>query len=322
VRVGALVLAAGLLLSAGLAAPVRADDYPSRPVKIIVPLAPGGPIDTVARSVAQTLSERLNESFVVENRPGAGGNIGIQAAIAARPDGYTLLVAAGSMVTVNALLYRKPPFDPLKDLQPLSILTVSSQMLVVHPSLPVASLKELVAYARKGRLDYATSGNGSPSHLAMEYLRLLANFPATPVPYRGLSALMIDLLSGQVKTGFVATSGVLPYLREGKLRGIAISSAQRSPLAEDVPTVAESGYPEFEFDSYVVMLAPAPLPADLAARLESEIRRAVTLPEFEQKYRARDVVPVGNTGAEAKAWMVRETARWAKVVKAAHIHAD
>jgi tripartite-type tricarboxylate transporter receptor subunit TctC len=310
-----------VLIGAGSAS-AQADGYPSRTVKVIVPLAAGGPIDTVARTVAETLSARLKQSFIVENRPGAGGNIGILATITAKPDGYTLLVAAGSMVTVNPLLYRRPPFDPARDLQPLSTLTVSSQMLVVPPSLPVKSLRDLVAYARTGRLPYATSGNGSPSHLAMEYLRLLAGFPATPIPYRGLSALMVDLLSGQVKAGFIATSGALPYLRQGKLRGIAISSARRSPLAKQIPTVAESGYPEFVFDSYVVMLAPAHVPDAVAGLLEREIRRAVTLPEFETVYLARDVVGVGNSSADTRTWMVRETSRWAKVVKAADIHAE
>ena len=241
------------VIAAGLDG-ARADTYPSHVVKIIVPIAAGGPIDTVARTIAQTLSERLKQPFIVENRPGAGGNVGIQAAIHAEPDGYTLLLAAGSMLTISPLLYKVQPFDPEVDMQPLSILTVSSQTLVVHPSLPVNSLRDLVAYAKKKPLAYATSGYGSPSHLAMEYLRLLADFPAAPVSYRGLSPLMVDLISGQVKVGFVATSGIIGYVRDGKLRGIAISSARRSQLLKDVPTIAESGYPDYEFDSYVLML--------------------------------------------------------------------
>ena len=175
------------VIAAGLDG-ARADTYPSHVVKIIVPIAAGGPIDTVARTIAQTLSERLKQPFIVENRPGAGGNVGIQAAIHAEPDGYTLLLAAGSMLTISPLLYKVQPFDPEVDMQPLSILTVSSQTLVVHPSLPVNSLRDLVAYAKKKPLAYATSGYGSPSHLAMEYLRLLADFPAAPVSYRGLLA--------------------------------------------------------------------------------------------------------------------------------------
>lgn len=315
------LLTAVIMIAAGLSA-ARADEYPSRVVKIIVPIAAGGPIDTVARTIAQTLSDRLKQTFIVENRPGAGGNIGIQAAISADPDGYTLLLAAGSMLTINPSLYKKPPFDPEVDLRPLSTLTVSSQMLVVHPSLPVNSLRDLVTYAKKEPLAYATSGYGSPSHLAMEYLRLLADFPATPVSYRGLSPLMVDLIAGQVKVGFVATSGIISHLRDGKLKGIAISSAQRSRLVKVIPTIAESGYPEFEFDSYVLMLAPSRIPEPIAALIEREIRQAVKLPEFEERYLARDVVGVGNSSAEAKAWISQETNRWAKVVKAANMQAD
>ncbi|MBI3436556.1 MAG: tripartite tricarboxylate transporter substrate binding protein, partial [Proteobacteria bacterium] len=245
----------------------RADPYPSRVVKIIVPIAAGGPIDSIARSIAQTLSDRLKQTFVVENRPGAGGNIGIQAAIGAEPDGYTLLLAAGSMLTVNPLIYKKAPFDPGADLRPLTTLTVSTQTLVVHPSLTVKTLSDFIAYAKKEPLTYATSGYGSPSHLAMEYLRMLAGFSATPVSYRGLSPLMIDLLSGQVKVGFVSTSGAIGNLREGKLRGIAISGAQRSRLLKEIPTIAESGFPQYELDSYILMLAPAHLPEPIAALL-------------------------------------------------------
>ena len=309
------------IIAAGLDG-ARADTYPSHVVKIIVPIAAGGPIDTVARTIAQTLSERLKQPFIVENRPGAGGNVGIQAAIHAEPDGYTLLLAAGSMLTISPLLYKVQPFDPEVDMQPLSILTVSSQTLVVHPSLPVNSLRDLVAYAKKKPLAYATSGYGSPSHLAMEYLRLLADFPAAPVSYRGLSPLMVDLISGQVKVGFVATSGIIGYVRDGKLRGIAISSARRSQLLKDVPTIAESGYPDYEFDSYVLMLAPFGIPEPVAALLERELRLAVGSQDFENKYRARDVHGVGSTGAEAKIWISQETKRWAKVVKAANMHVD
>jgi len=316
-----VVLTTIIMIASGLSRAL-ADTYPSRVVKIIVPIAAGGPIDTVARTVAETLSDRLKQPFIVENRPGAGGNIGIQAATSAEPDGYTLLLAAGSMLTINPSLYNKPPFNPDTDLQPLSTLTVSSQMLTVHPSLPVNSLRDFIAYARKEPLTYVTSGYGSPSHLAMEYLRLLADFPAIPVPYRGLSPLMIDLLSGQAKAGFVATSGVIEHLRDGKLHGIGISSVQRSRLLKNIPTIAESGYPEFEFDSYLLMLAPSGIPEPIAALLEREIRRAVKLPEFEARNIARDIISVGNSSVESKAWISKETKRWAKVVKDAKMHVD
>jgi tripartite-type tricarboxylate transporter receptor subunit TctC len=299
-----------------------AQSYPSRVIKIIVPIAAGGPLDAVARTVGETLSERLKQAVVVENRPGAGGNIGIQAGLAADPDGYTLIVTTGSMLTTIPSLYKKPPFDPERDLRPITLLTVSSQTLAVHPSLPVNSLKDFIAFARKNPLSYATSGYGTPSHLTMEYLRMLADFPATPVTYRGLPPLMIDLLSGQVKAGFVATSGAITHVRQGKLKALGISTGQRSKLLTEIPTIAESGYPEFAVDSYIVLVASARIPDPVASLLESEARRAVTLPAFQKKFVVRDVAGVGSTSAEARAWIAMEFRRWAKVIKAANMQVN
>ena len=300
----------------------QADRYPSRVIKIIVPIAAGGPLDTVARAIAETLSDRLKQSVVIENRPGAGGNIGIQAGIASEPDGHTLMVVAGSMLTTNPSLYKKSPFNPATDLRPISTLTISSQTLAVHPALPVNSVADFIAFARRNPVGYATSGYGTPSHLTMEYLRMLANFPATPVTYRGLSPLIIDLLSGQVKVGFVATAGVIAHAQAEKLKALAVSNGKRSQLLKDVPTIAEFGYPEFDVDSYIVLVAPARIPEPVAAKLEGEVRRAVKLPEFVKRFRSRDIVGVGTTGAETKAWIARELPRWAKVIKAANMQVD
>lgn len=317
-----LVLATVLAVVAAVPNEAKADNYPSRVVKIIVPIAAGGPLDTVARAIADTLSDRLKQTFIIENRPGAGGNIGIQAGIGAEPDGHTLIVVAGSMLTTNPSLYKKPPFDPGVDLRPISTLTVSSQTLTVHPSLPVNSLKDFISFAQKNPLGYATSGYGTPSHLTMEYLRMLADFPATPVSYRGLSPLMIDLLAGQVKVGFVATAGVITHAQQGKLKALATSSGRRSQLLKQVPTIAESGFPEFDVDSYVLLVAPARIPEPVAALLEKEVRRAVMLPSFQQKFQPRDIVGVGSSSAESRAWIRKELPRWEKVIKAAKMQVN
>ena len=317
---GATVLVSAVLAATGVTR--AADPYPSRIVKVIVPIAAGGPVDTVARAVAQTLAERLRQTFVVENRPGAGGNLGIREAIGAPPDGYTLVMALGSMLAINPGIYRKPPFDPDADLHPLSILTVSSQMLVVHPSVPATSLAAFVSAAKQEPPTYAISGYGSPSHLAMEYLRLLAGFAATSVSYRGNPPLVSDLIAGEVKVGFVATSGVIEHVRTGRLRALGISSAKRSPLAPDVPTIAEAGYRPYQFDSAILILAPAGVPEPIAALLEEEVRGAVQAPAFQEKFRARDIISVGSTSTEARTWIGAERRRWGEVVKAAGILVD
>jgi len=212
-----------LLIAAGLGLGIfaaQAQTYPSRPVKVIVPFSAGGPLDVVARAVSDKLSASLKQPFVIENRVGAGGNLGTEVVAKATPDGHTLLMVLATTLTANPSLYKKLPFDPGKDLRPISIMTNSSQMVTVHPSVPVSTLAEFVAFAKKEPLTYAHAGPGSGGHLAMEYFRTVAGFETVQVPYRGNAPLVIDLVAGQVKAGFVATAGVIGHVREGRLKGL------------------------------------------------------------------------------------------------------
>jgi tripartite-type tricarboxylate transporter receptor subunit TctC len=304
------------------AAPAAAGAYPERLVKIIVSGLPGTPFDLLARAIADRLSPILKQTFLVEPRPGAAGNLGAEFVAQAPPDGYTLLAALGTTFTVNPSLYRKPPFDPLADFSFISIMARTSTTLVVHPSIPVNTVAEFVAYAKNEPVAYAHGGNGTPGHLAMEYFRLLAGFKAMPVPYRGNPQLVTDLVAGQIKFGFVGTAGVAQYVRAGRLKGLAISTGERSPLAPDLPTIAESGYPEFEFDTYYVLAAPAGIPGHVAALLEREVLQVLASADLQEKFRAQDTLISPTPGAEASARIKSDFQKWAKVVKAAGMHVD
>ena len=314
-----IVLAAVVL--AGVA-PAFAQSYPSRPVKVVVPFAAGGPLDLVGRAVFDKLSVNLKQTFVMENRTGAGGNIGIELVAKSAPDGYTLLFVLSGPLTANPAMYRKLPFNVEKDLRPISLLASSSQMMVVHPSVPVNTLAEFVAYAKKEPLVYAHAGPGSGGHLAMEYFRTMAGFETVQVPYRGNAPLVVDLLAGQVKAGFVATAGVIQHVRDGRLKGLAVSATTRSSLAPDVPTTAEAGYPDFKLGSYFVLLGPAGLPDAIANLLEREVWEALKSPELHDKFAAQDIATVGSSAAEAREFLRADTALWARIAKDANLRVD
>jgi len=301
----------------------HAQNYPATVVKIVVPFPGGGPLDFTARLLADRLAARLKQPFIVENRPGASGNIGTEAAARAAPDGYTLLFVLDTPLTVHPVLYKKLPFDPEQDLTPISIVASFSQMLVVHPSVAARSVAEFVALAKARPITYGSGGGrGDPGHLTMEYFRLQAGFEATHVPYKGNAQVVTDLVSGQVQAGFVATPGVLQHAKEGRLKGLAVSSAQRTPGAPDIPTIAESGYPGFEVGFYQVMLAPRGLPDSIASDLEREVRQAVKSPDVQARLRAQELDPIGSTTAEAKAQLKTIAQRWREVITAAHIQID
>ena len=316
---GAACASFGLLAPAAAAAP----SYPQRPVKIVTAGLPGTPFDVVARAIADKLSPRLAQTFVVEARPGAAGNIGAEIVARGPADGYTLLMALGTTFTVNPSIYRKPPFDPLADFRYIAITGTASTTLVVHPSIPVNSVAEFTAFAKQHPIAYAHGGNGTPGHLCMEYFRLMAGFKTTPVPYRGNPQLVTDLVAGQIKFGFVGTSGVGPHIRAGRLKGLAVSTRTRSPLLPELPPLAEAGYPDFEFDTYYVLAAPAGVPDPIAALLEREVLQALASPELQEKFRAMDIVTTTRTpGAETKARIKSDLQKWAKVVEAASMRVD
>ena len=310
------VFLSGAGASLGFAAPGLAQTFPERPIKIIIAGIPGTTFDLVARAIGDKLSPVLRQPVLIESRPGAAGNLGAEFVAKVPADGYTLLMALGTVFTINPSLYRKPPFDPLTDFRYIAITSATSTTLVVHPSVPVNSVAEFVAYAKKEPVSYAHGGNGTPGHLCMEYFALLAGFKATPVPYRGNPQLVTDLVAGQIKFGFVATSGVAQHVREGRLKGLAVSTRKRSPLAPNLPTLGEAGYPEFEFDTYHVLAAPAGVPEPIAVPLEREVLRALALSDVQEKLRVQDILVVPTPGVEAKARIASDFQKWAKVVNA------
>jgi tripartite-type tricarboxylate transporter receptor subunit TctC len=303
---------------------VAAEPYPNRPIKLVVPFAAGGPGDIIARAIGDKLSASLKQPFVIENRPGAGGNVGTEVLAKAAPDGHTLGIVLNSILTVNPSVYRTLPFDPDKDFRPISIVSESGMMLVVHPSVPVNSVREFVAYAkaaaaRKEPLIYASGGNGGPGHLTMENFRLHAGFEAMHVPYRSNAPMVVDLVGGQVKVAFVTSSGMMDHVLAGKLKGLGVSRVTRSPLAPDVPTIDESGYPGFRVESYQVLLAPAGLPEPIAARLAREVQAALKFPDVIERLRAMDVIPSGIIGPEVHSRLKADRAEWANVIAAANM---
>ena len=300
-----------------------AQTYPYHPIKLVVPLAAGGPLDIVARGLGEKLSVSLKQPIVIENRLGAGGNIGAEAVAKAAPDGYTLLFVLSGTLVANPAIFPKLGFNTERDFVPISLVSSSSQMLVVHPSLPVNNVAEFVAYAKKQPITYAHAGPGSGGHLAMGYFKLVAGFDGTAVPYRGNAPLMTDLAAGQVQSGFIASAGAIPHVQAGRLKGLAVSSEQRLPLVPDVPTMAESGYPgmKLTIDGLPLLLAPrdslAPIHRALGAGRESGGARSGPAGEVaRQRHRAARHLerrgsgdPQGRNRAMGRHRQAREAAR-------------
>lgn len=316
--------AALALLFSLCAAGAAAQGYPSKPVRLIVPFPAGSTPDIVGRTLGRKLAQAWHQPIVVDNKTGAGGNIGTAEAAHAPPDGYTLLIGINGPIAVNQALYKDLPYDARKDLQPLSLLASGPQLLAVHPSVPAGSLRELVEYARANpdKLSYGSVGAGSASHLTMELLKSQARMSLVHVPYRGFPPLVQDLISGNVQAVFAIVPAVLPQVKAGKLRALAVTSARRSPLAPDIPTVAEQGFAQFDATAWIGLLAPAPLPAAVAGRIAGETQRAMQLPEVRTLLGRQGFDVVGSRPEEFAAFIRSERAKWTTVVKATGARAE
>jgi len=298
--------------------------YPERPVRIIVPFPAGGPADALARIVGDKLAQSLGKAFIVENKAGAGGNIGMEQGARAAPDGYTLTLAPVGNLTVAPALYSKLPYDPAKDFAPITVLASVPNVLIVNPSVPAKSVAELVALAKAkpGSLNYASPGNGSIPHLAAELFKRMAGVDIVHIPFNGVAPASNAVLAGDVQMFFAQSSAALPQWRAGKVVALGVATSKRIAAAPDLPTIAEQGFPDFEATSWYALVAPAGTPAAIVERLHGEILKALREPDVREKIAGLGAEPVGNTPAEFAAMQRAETIRWTRVAKEANIHAD
>ncbi|HKA41336.1 MAG TPA: tripartite tricarboxylate transporter substrate binding protein [Burkholderiales bacterium] len=312
-----LVCTAVLAIAAGGS---LAQGYPGKPVRIVVPSSAGGGTDIVARIIAPKLTERLGQQFIIDNRPGAGTMIGIELAAKSPPDGYTLLVAP-STLALNAVVYKKVPYDAQRDFAPITQLVGSTSIIVVHPSLPPRTVKELIAFARArpGQLNYASAGIGTYPHMTMELFNSMAGLKMVHIPYKGTAPAMVDMLAGHVTVMAATILTGMPQIRAGRLRPLGITSLKRSAAAPEIPTVSESGLPGFESVQWYGALAPVQTSKEIVARLHAEIIRVLQLPDIKERFLADGTDPVGNTPEEFGRYIRDETVKWTKVARDAGI---
>jgi tripartite-type tricarboxylate transporter receptor subunit TctC len=298
-------------------------DFPTRPVRVIVPQPPGASTDLTARLVAQKLADALGQPVIVDNRPGAGSIIGTELVAKATPDGYTILVVASS-ITINPSLHPNLGFDPLRDLAPITQLSAFPNMLTVHPSLPVKTVADMIAVAKAqpGKLNYGSSGTGTGTHLSAELFKYMTGVSMVHIPFKGGGQAVTALIGGQVQLNFATIPSVLPHVRSGKLRAIAVTTAKRSAAVPETPTIAEAGVPGYDHGPWNGMLAPAKTPAAIIARLNAEAAKAMQSADMKTVLNTEGAEPVGNSPQAFGAILREETVKWAKVIKAAGIKAD
>ena len=318
-----LHLAAGAAVLPVLANVARAQAYPARPVRVIVPYSPGGPTDVCARFIAQKLSDQLGKQFYVENVAGAGGNIGTGQAARTAPDGYTILITVNSYV-INPNLYAKVPYDVLRDFEAVTLAALFPSGMYVHPSVPANTVQELVTLikANPNKYSFASPGFGTPSHLLGEQFRVVAGLDLVHVPYGGSGPVITSVVAGNTPMGFAALSAGVPQILDGKLRALAVMSKRRSQALPDLPTIAEAGYPELDGDAWVGVLVPTGTPPDITALLHQEIVKIIAQPDMKERLATLGLEPVGNSPEEFTAQMQTEMEKWAKVIQAAKIKAE
>ena len=309
-------LCAVALAVAALAPSAWGQTYPAKAIRIVVPFPAGGTSDILSRAIGQKLTEEWKQPVVVDNRPGAGANIGAEIVVKSPPDGYTLLLAS-TIHTINPSLYRKLAYDPIRDFTPITLIAATSQVLAVHPSLPVRTVKELVAYAKKrpGQIHYSSAGNGSQPHLTAELFKSRTGIDIIHVPYKGGPPAINDLLAGHVALSFATSPSAVPHVKSGKLRALAVSTAKRISALPDVPTIDESGVPGFEASGANGLVGPAGMPAAVVEKLNAAIVRIVKEPAMQKFLNEPGAAPLTTTPAEYGAYIRSEVAKWAKAVK-------
>jgi tripartite-type tricarboxylate transporter receptor subunit TctC len=314
-----LISAAGLslFLVDGTSAHAQTAAFPSKPVRIVIGFPPGGATDILARDFAAKLADELKQQVIIENKPGAGGTIGADMAAKAAPDGYTLTIGTTSNHSIAPSLYKKLPYDPVKDFAPITMLAVSQNVVVVNPSLPINNIKELVAYAKAnpGKMNYGSSGNGTISHLTGEMFNALSGTEIQHIPYKGSALVFPDLLSGQISMMYDSTISVGSLIKSGKVKALAMTGARRSKLMPELPTVAESGYPGFDSSNFFGFFAPAGTPKDVIDKLLAASVKALATPDLQERFAGQGAEVVANKPAEAMAMVKADIAKWAEVQK-------
>ena len=325
VNLPAQSLALGLLVGALAWLPnAGAQEYPTKPIRLVITYPPGGNTDLVGRALALKLGEFMGQQVVVDNRGGAGGVLGSMITAQSAPDGYTIMLGTSAGMVINPLLSRKLTYDPVKDFAPVSMVVIVPQLLVINPQLPVKNVRELIAFAKAkpGYLNAGSSGVGTPNHFGTELLKWLAGVDIVHVPYKGGAPALTDLLGGQIQMAFSSVPAVLPHIKAGRLVALGVGSAKRSPALPNIPTIAEAGVPGYEYTTWYGVFAPAKTPRTLIARLNAEIVKAMETPDIKDRFTALGGDPDPGTPEELRAYMANESAKWAKIIKAANIRIE